>query len=333
MIQSWREEWDLADNADFPFYWVQLADFKAEKAEPAESDWAELREAQTMTLDALPNTGQAVIIDLGEGKDIHPKNKQDVAKRLARWALAETYEQPGIACRSPRYASLEKEGAKIVLSFTDVDRRLAALRRGRAGRLHDRRSRQDVRAGQGGDPQGRPDRGLERRGGRAGGRPLRLGRQSGLQHVFRRRAAADALPHRRLPGRDGRQGVSRGPASMPAWPAPREPAGRSRLCDRPQPVGFSAQCPAGRGRPAASSDARRVCIVSVLTFALFRIRGIGGLRRSRLRARCRLPWPDARAATVAPRARLGSLPAQPELARGDHGIGRSTCAADRACRS
>jgi sialate O-acetylesterase len=116
MITSWREEWGLGD---FPFYWVQLADYMAEKPEPAESAWAELREAQTMAL-ALPNTGEAVIIDLGEGKDIHPKNKQDVARRLARWALADTYKLPGIACRSPRYESMEKSGSKIVLSFTDV---------------------------------------------------------------------------------------------------------------------------------------------------------------------------------------------------------------------
>jgi sialate O-acetylesterase len=116
MITTWREEWGLGD---FPFYWVQLADFKAERAEPAESDWAELREAQSMT-QSLPNTGEAVIIDLGEGRDIHPMNKQDVAMRLARWALAETYKLPGVACRSPRYKAMEKEGAKIVLTFDDV---------------------------------------------------------------------------------------------------------------------------------------------------------------------------------------------------------------------
>ena len=73
MIKSWREEWDLGD---FPFYWVQLADFKAEKTEPAESDWAELREAQTMTMKALPNTGEAVIIDLGEAKTSIPKTSR-----------------------------------------------------------------------------------------------------------------------------------------------------------------------------------------------------------------------------------------------------------------
>ncbi|MGB8853001.1 MAG: sialate O-acetylesterase [Pirellulales bacterium] len=117
MIKTWREEWGLGD---FPFFWVQLADFKAEKSEPAESDWAELREAQTMTMKALPATGEAVIIDIGEGKDIHPKNKQDVAKRLARWALAETYKVPGIVCRSPLYKSMEKQGSKIVLSFDNV---------------------------------------------------------------------------------------------------------------------------------------------------------------------------------------------------------------------
>lgn len=125
MIKSWREEWGLGD---FPFYWVQLADFMAEKPEPAESAWAELREAQTMTMKALPNAGEAVIIDIGEGKDIHPKNKQDVAKRLARWALAETYKVPGIAARSPLYKGMEKQGSKIVLSFDNVGTKAGAWR-------------------------------------------------------------------------------------------------------------------------------------------------------------------------------------------------------------
>jgi sialate O-acetylesterase len=128
MIASWREEWGLPDNRDFPFYWVQLADFRDEKPGPAESDWAELREAQTMTMDALPNTGEAVIIDLGEGKDIHPKNKQDVAKRLARWALADTYGRAGIAFRSPRYDSMEKRNGSIVLRFDNVEPTKAAWR-------------------------------------------------------------------------------------------------------------------------------------------------------------------------------------------------------------
>lgn len=117
MIQNWRDEWG---QGDFPFYWVQLADFMAEKPEPADSAWAELREAQTMTMKRLKNTGEAVIIDIGEGKDIHPKNKVDVGRRLARWALAETYKVPGISCRSPLYKSMEKQANKIVLTFENV---------------------------------------------------------------------------------------------------------------------------------------------------------------------------------------------------------------------
>lgn len=116
MINTWRKLWG---QGDFPFYWVQLADFMAEKAEPAESGWAELREAQTMTL-KLPNTGQAVIIDVGEGKDIHPQNKRDVAMRLARWALAKDYGVK-VPYQSPTYKAMKKEGNKIVLTFDHVD--------------------------------------------------------------------------------------------------------------------------------------------------------------------------------------------------------------------
>ncbi len=116
MIRSWREEWKLGD---FPFYWVQLADYRDEKPEPSESDWAELREAQTMTLSALPNTGEAVIIDLGESQDIHPRNKQDVAKRLARWALAHDYGV-SLPYRSPTYRSMEKRDNRIVITFDFV---------------------------------------------------------------------------------------------------------------------------------------------------------------------------------------------------------------------
>ena len=113
MITNWRKEWG---QGEFPFYWVQLADYQAERTEPGESDWSELREAQTMAMDKLPNSGQAVIIDIGEGKDIHPKNKVDVGMRLARWALAKQYNQP-IEYQSPRYESMEKVGSGIVVKF------------------------------------------------------------------------------------------------------------------------------------------------------------------------------------------------------------------------
>ncbi len=113
MISLWRKEWG---QGDFPFYWVQLADFKAEQPQPGESDWAELRESQTKTLSAIPNGGQAVIIDLGEAADIHPRNKRDVAERLARWALARAYGMK-LVHRSPEYQSMAIDGGKATLTF------------------------------------------------------------------------------------------------------------------------------------------------------------------------------------------------------------------------
>lgn len=115
MITEWRKAWEIGD---FPFYWVQLADFMAEQEAPAESAWAELREAQTNTL-ALPNTGQAVIYDLGEGRDIHPRDKQNVAKRLARIALAKDYGQT-LVYQGPTFKSLEVAGDKAVVTFENV---------------------------------------------------------------------------------------------------------------------------------------------------------------------------------------------------------------------
>ncbi len=123
MIQSWRDEWGIGD---FPFYWVQLADFQKETSEPGDSSWAELREAQTMTMDRLKNTGQAVIVDLGEAQDIHPRNKQDVALRLARWALARDYGV-NVPYRSPTYKSMAKQGDSVVLTLDNVGDRLKAF--------------------------------------------------------------------------------------------------------------------------------------------------------------------------------------------------------------
>ena len=116
MIQTWRDQWG---QGDFPFYWVQLADFRNETTEPGGSDWAELREAQTMTMSRLPNTGQAVIIDIGEGRDIHPRNKQMVANRLVRWALAKDYDIT-VPCQSPTYESMEMKEGRVTLKFDHV---------------------------------------------------------------------------------------------------------------------------------------------------------------------------------------------------------------------
>ncbi len=116
MIKSWRDNWG---QGDFPFYFVQLANFMAVKDSPGESSWAELREAQSLTLSNSFNTGMAVIIDIGEAKDIHPKNKQDVGKRLAFSALSNTYgksvESSGPVCRAMKY-----ENGAIRLFFDHV---------------------------------------------------------------------------------------------------------------------------------------------------------------------------------------------------------------------
>ena len=113
MISNWRKDWA---QGDFPFYWVQLADFKGEQPQPGNSEWAELRESQTKTMSAIPNGGQAVIIDLGEAADIHPRDKRDVAERLARWALVKDYGLKMVH-RSPEFKSADFTGSKAVLTI------------------------------------------------------------------------------------------------------------------------------------------------------------------------------------------------------------------------
>ena len=121
LIKSWRAEWK---EGEFPFYFVQLANFQAVRPEPSESAWAELREAQSLTLQ-LPATGEAVIIDIGEARDIHPKNKQDVGKRLALWALAKTYGKD-VVYSGPVFTQQEVRGDTIVLSFDSLGGGLVA---------------------------------------------------------------------------------------------------------------------------------------------------------------------------------------------------------------
>ncbi|MCW8133672.1 MAG: 9-O-acetylesterase [Planctomycetota bacterium] len=115
MIQDWRGRWG---EGDFPFFFVQLANFMAAKPEPGESAWAELREAQRMTL-SLPNTGMATIIDIGEAGDIHPKNKQDVGLRLALAARGVAYGEK-LVYSGPSYKSMAVEEGKIRLTFDHV---------------------------------------------------------------------------------------------------------------------------------------------------------------------------------------------------------------------
>lgn len=114
MITDWRQHWG---QGNFPFYFVQLASFNAGNGDSEHgSSWAELREAQTRTL-SLPNTGMAVTTDIGDANNIHPKNKQDVGKRLAAIALNNIYGQP-MQFSGPVYESLAIEGNKVSLTFT-----------------------------------------------------------------------------------------------------------------------------------------------------------------------------------------------------------------------
>lgn len=122
MIGDWRARFG---QGDFPFYIVQLANFQARNPQPGESDWAELREAQAMTAKNVKNCGEAVIIDIGETADIHPKNKQDVGKRLALQALAKTYGKKVVAA-GPEFKEAKKEGAAMRLSFTSTGSGLVA---------------------------------------------------------------------------------------------------------------------------------------------------------------------------------------------------------------
>jgi sialate O-acetylesterase len=111
LIKNWRDRWQ----DEMSFYWVQLANYQAPADLPCDSSWAKLREAQSMTL-SLPKTGQAVIIDIGEARDIHPKNKQDVGARLARHALAKDYGR-SVKYSGPAYKSFAVDGNKIKVSF------------------------------------------------------------------------------------------------------------------------------------------------------------------------------------------------------------------------
>jgi len=122
MIKDWRNAWG---RGDFPFYFVQLANYMARNVDPAESSWAELREAQAMTL-RLKNTGMAVAIDVGEANDIHPLNKEAVGERLAKWALAKDYDKD-VAPSGPLYKSMTAEGSRIRIKFEYADTGLASL--------------------------------------------------------------------------------------------------------------------------------------------------------------------------------------------------------------
>jgi sialate O-acetylesterase len=114
LIGDWRAKW----GAEFPFLWVQLANFMAADSLPAQSEWAELREAQTVTT-GLTATAQAITIDIGEANDIHPRNKKDVGLRLALQALRIAYGKQ-LVSSGPVYRGMERKGEKIEISFLET---------------------------------------------------------------------------------------------------------------------------------------------------------------------------------------------------------------------
>lgn len=118
LVKGWRQVWA---QGDFPFGIVQLPNFTPPlpDAPAGDAGWARIREAQMQAMD-IPNSGIACVIDVGETGDIHPRNKQDVGKRLALWALAKTYGKP-VAYSGPRYKSMTVEGNKARITFDFAD--------------------------------------------------------------------------------------------------------------------------------------------------------------------------------------------------------------------
>lgn len=122
MIKNWRSVWG---QGDFPFEWVQLPNFREPQKEPVEtSGWVIVQEQMLKSL-ALDDTGMAITIDVGEADDIHPKNKQDVGKRLALWALGTTYGKQ-IVYSGPLYRCHRKGKGEIVVEFDHVGGGLVA---------------------------------------------------------------------------------------------------------------------------------------------------------------------------------------------------------------
>jgi sialate O-acetylesterase len=122
MIKNWREDWRVGD---FPFLLVQLAPFMAIEQQPTDPAWAYLREAQLLATKVLPNVGMAVITDVGEEQDIHPRKKEPVGQRLALLALDMKYGKD-IVSSGPEFRCMEITGNKVVLHFDHVGSGLVA---------------------------------------------------------------------------------------------------------------------------------------------------------------------------------------------------------------
>ena len=197
MIRAWRAAWN---DSKLPFLFVQLPNFeekqpKEPKQPPGDSAWAELREAQALAL-REPRTAMAVTLDIGDAHDIHPREKQEVGRRLALAALKLVYGRDVIAS-GPTFTAAVRDGKTIKVRFTNVASGLTTVRRRGAQGVPDRGRGSHLEGG-GGAHRGRQRHRLERgdRGSRR--RPLRLGQRPGGDAAQSGRLARGALSQRRL---------------------------------------------------------------------------------------------------------------------------------------
>ena len=117
LIKDWRDRWG---QGNFPFGWVQLPNFRAAQTQPSQTDgWVLVQEGMLKTL-KVPHTGMAVTIDVGEEKDIHPKDKQTVGHRMAQWALADIYRKDMVAM-GPIYRGSTISGSEVTIEFDFAD--------------------------------------------------------------------------------------------------------------------------------------------------------------------------------------------------------------------
>ena len=206
LVGGWRKVWN---QGDFPFYFVQLANFQQPNQDPAGGDgWAKIRMAQFKSLQ-IPHTGMAVAIDLADADkpgDIHPKNKFDVGERLAVWALHDDYGKQDLVFSGPLYKSMKVEDGKIRVSFDFVGGGLMVGKKdGRNPTVEDQGGKFNCFAVAGEDKKwhwadavidGDSGRGVEPRRPQAGGGPLRLlDEPRGLQPVQQGRPAGLAFPN------------------------------------------------------------------------------------------------------------------------------------------
>lgn len=125
MVKDWRGKWDVGE---FPFYYAQIAPNNYNKGEGKGKNSAYLREAQLKCLELIPNSGMIVLLDVGDAHTIHPMEKQTVGNRFAYMALGRAYGMKGFLTTGPLYRSVEADGNKLVVSFSEADKGMTSYR-------------------------------------------------------------------------------------------------------------------------------------------------------------------------------------------------------------